>query len=152
MLGTVFSHFFYIPIILTALWWEKRSILVALFLGGLVVVSSFLYRPDILTLNDYARAMMFVVIAFVVATLSEQLKGREREVMKQRDLVQRYLDVSGVLFVVINADHTIRLINRHGCELLGYRKRKLVGKDWFEDRHPRSVTGGTAAGLRRRDR
>ncbi len=132
MLGTVFSHFFYIPIILTALWWEKRSILVALFLGGLVVVSSFLYRPDILTLNDYARAMMFVVIAFVVATLSEQLKGREREVMKQRDLVQRYLDVSGVLFVVINADHTIRLINRHGCELLGYREEELVGKDWFE--------------------
>ena len=32
MLGTVFSHFFYIPIILTALWWEKRSILVAIFL------------------------------------------------------------------------------------------------------------------------
>ncbi|WP_292728459.1 PAS domain-containing sensor histidine kinase [Methanoculleus sp.] len=131
MLGTVFSHFFYLPIILTALWWEKRSILVAIFLGGLVVVSSLLYRPDILTLNDYGRALMFVVIAFVVASLSEQLKGRERELKKQRDLAQRYLDVAGVLFVVINADHTIRLINRHGCELLGYREEELVGKDWF---------------------
>jgi len=131
MLGTVFSHFFYIPIILTALWWEKRSILVAVFLGGLVVVSSLFYRPDLLTLNDYGRALMFVVIAFVVATLSEQLKGREREVKKQRDLMQRYLDVAGVLFVVINADHTIRLINRHGCELLGYREAELLGRDWF---------------------
>lgn len=131
MLGTVFSHFFYLPIILTALWWEKRSILVAIFLGGLVVVSSLLYRPDILTLNDYGRALMFVVIAFVVTSLSEQLKGRERELKKQRDLAQRYLDVAGVLFVVINADHTIRLINRHGCELLGYREEELVGKDWF---------------------
>ena len=131
MLGTVFSHFFYIPIILTALWWEKRSILVAVFLGGLVVVSSLLYRPDLLTLNDYGRALMFVVIAFVVASLSEQLKGREREVKKQRDLMQRYLDVAGILFVVINADHTIRLINRHGCELLGYREAELLGKDWF---------------------
>ena len=37
-LGTVFSHFFYIPIILTALWWDKRSLLVALFLGALVVL------------------------------------------------------------------------------------------------------------------
>ena len=36
-LGTVFSHFFYIPIILAALWWEKKSILVAIFLGVLVV-------------------------------------------------------------------------------------------------------------------
>src|SRR5690554_4453478 len=119
MLGTVFSHFFYIPIILTALWWEKRSILVAIFLGGLVVISSLLYRPELLTLNDYGRALMFVVIAFVVASLSEQLKGREQELKRQRDLVQRYLDVAGVLFVVIGTDHTIRLINRHGCELLG---------------------------------
>ncbi|MCK8518828.1 sensor histidine kinase [Methanoculleus sp. 7T] len=131
MLGTVFSHFFYIPIILTALWWEKRSIPVALFLGGLVVVGTLAFSPDPLVLNDYARVLMFVVIAFVVASLSEQLKGREREVKKQRDLVQRYLDVAGVLFVVIGADHTVRLINRHGCEMLGYREEELIGKDWF---------------------
>ncbi|KLK88421.1 histidine kinase [Methanoculleus sediminis] len=141
MLGTVFSHFFYIPIILTALWWEKRSILVAIFLGGLVVISSFLYRPDLLSLNDYGRALMFVVIAFVVASLSEQLKGREQEVKRQRDLVQRYLDVAGVLFVVIGTDHTIRLVNRHGCELLGYREEELLGKDWFDTVVPEGVRG-----------
>ncbi|WP_301677168.1 sensor histidine kinase [Methanoculleus methanifontis] len=132
MLGTVFSHFFYIPIILTALWWEKRSILVAILLGGLVVISSLFYRPELLTLNDYGRALMFVVIAFVVASLSEQLKGREQEVKRQRDLVQRYLDVAGVLFVAIGTDHTIRLVNRHGCEMLGYREEELLGKDWFD--------------------
>ncbi|MFA7071458.1 HAMP domain-containing sensor histidine kinase [Methanoculleus bourgensis] len=131
MLGTVFSHFFYIPIILTALWWEKRSILVALFLGGLVVVGTLGFSPDPLVPNDYARILMFVVVAFVVASLSEQLRGREREVKKQRDLAQRYLDVAGVLFVVIGSDHTIRLINRHGCELLGYREEELLGRDWF---------------------
>ena len=132
MLGTVFSHFFYIPIILTALWWEKRSILVALFLGGLVIVGTLFFSPELLTLNDYARVLVFVAIAFVVASLSEQLKRREQEVKKQRDLMQRYLDVTGVLFVVINPDHTIRLINRHGCEMLGYREEELLGRDWFE--------------------
>ncbi|WP_250986056.1 sensor histidine kinase [Methanoculleus oceani] len=146
MLGTVFSHFFYIPIILTALWWEKRSILVAIFLGGLVVISSVLYRPDLLTLNDYGRALMFVVIAFVVASLSEQLKGREREEKKQRDLAQRYLDVAAVLFVVIGADHTIRLVNRHGCKLLGYREEELLGRDWFTAVVPEASREG-----RRRD-
>lgn len=131
MLGTVFSHFFYIPIIMTALWWEKRSIPVAIFLGGLVVVSSLFYRPDTLTLNDYGRALMFIVIAFVVASLSEQLKKQKQEVEKERDLIRRYLDVAGGLFVAINADHTIQLINRRGCELLGYCEEELIGKDWF---------------------
>jgi len=131
MFGTVFSHFFYIPIILTALWWEKRSIPVALFLGGLVVVGTLGFSPDPLVPNDYARILMFVVVAFVVASLSEQIRRRECEVKKQRDLAQRYLDVAGVLFVVIDSDHTIRLINRHGCEMLGYREEELLGKDWF---------------------
>jgi PAS domain S-box-containing protein len=132
MLGTVFSHFFYIPIILTALWWEKKSILVALFLGGLVVFSSLVFRPEALTLNDYARALMFVVIAFVVATLSERLKGQQKELRKQRDWMQQYLDVAGVLIVVIDGNHIIRLINRRGCEMLGYREEDLIGRDWFE--------------------
>ncbi|MDN5340280.1 MAG: hypothetical protein PWQ30_1389 [Euryarchaeota archaeon] len=132
MLGTVFSHFFYIPIILTALWWEKRSVPVAIFLGGLVVASTLLYRPDLLTLNDYARVLVFIAIAFVVASLSEQLKGRGQEVKRQRDLVRHYMDVVGVLLVVIGTDHTVRLVNRHGCELLGYREEELLGKDWFD--------------------
>jgi len=131
MLGTVFSHFFYVPIILTALWWEKRSVLVALLLGGLVIASSLFYRPDILTLNDYGRALMFIIIALVVAYLSEQLKKQEQEVERERDLIRHYLDVAGSLFVVINADHTIRLINHYGCELLGYREEELVGMNWF---------------------
>ncbi len=138
MLGTVFSHFFYIPIILTALWWERKSIPVALFLGGLVVVSSLFYRPDILTLNDYGRALMFIVIAFVVASLSEQIKKERREVEKERDLIRHYLDVAGGLVAVINADHTIRLINRRGCELLGYREEELIGRDWFTTVVPES--------------
>lgn len=74
MLGTVFSHFFYVPIILTALWWEKRSVPVALFLGGLVVVGTLAFSPDPLVPNDYARVLMFVVVALVVASLSGQLK------------------------------------------------------------------------------
>ncbi len=131
-LGTVFSHFFYIPIILAALWWEKKSVLVAIFLGTLVVASSLFYRPEILTLNDYGRALMFVVIALVVASLSEQLKGREREVKRERDLARHYLDVAGSLFAVIGADHTIQLVNRRGCEVLGYREEELIGRDWFE--------------------
>ncbi len=131
-LGTVFSHFFYLPIILAALWWERRSVLVALFLGGLVVVSSSLYMPEELTLNDYARAVMFVAIAFVVASLSGRLKEQQRALRQERDRAQTYLDIAGVLIAAVNADRTVGLINRRGCEILGYREEELVGRDWFD--------------------
>ncbi len=130
--GAVFSHFFYIPIILAALWWGRRGISVAFFLGGLVLISHFLLRTDVGTFNDYGRALMFVVVALVIAWLSERLKRQQKDTEKERDRAQGYLDVAAVLLVVINADQTVGLINRRGCELLGYREDELVGKNWFD--------------------
>ncbi|KDE55737.1 PAS domain S-box protein [Methanoculleus sp. MH98A] len=130
--GAVFSHFFYIPIILAALWWGRRGISVAFFLGGLVLISHFLLRTDVGTVNDYGRAVMFVVVAIVIAWLSELLKRQQKDTERERDRAQGYLDVAAVLLVVINADQTIGLVNRRGCELLGYREDELVGKNWFD--------------------
>ncbi len=136
-LGTVFSHFFYIPIILSALWWGRRSVLVALFLAGLLIVSSIVFRlGDLTTLNDYFRALMFVVISLVIASLSEQLQGRQRELHREKNRFQTLLDVAGVLLVVINADQTVGLINRRGLELLGFREAEIMGKNWFDTAVP----------------
>ncbi|MDK2890089.1 MAG: hypothetical protein PWR21_721 [Methanoculleus sp.] len=131
-MGAVFSHFFYIPIILAALWWGRKGISVAFFLGGLVLLSHFFLRTDVGTFNDYGRAVMFVVVAIVIASLSERLKRQQKDTERERDRAQGYLDVAAVLLVVINADQTIGLINRRGCELLGYREDELLGKNWFD--------------------
>ncbi|MDV2482221.1 PAS domain S-box protein [Methanoculleus sp. Wushi-C6] len=131
-IGAVFSHFFYIPIILAALWWGRKGIGVAFFLGGLIMASHFFFRTDAGTVNDYGRVLMFVVVAFVIASLSEQLKRRQKDVENERDRAQGYLDVAAVLLVVINADQTVGLINRRGCEFLGYREDEVVGKNWFD--------------------
>jgi PAS domain S-box-containing protein len=50
----------------------------------------------------------------------------------ERDRAQQYLDIAGVILVVINTDQTIALINRKGCEILGSRPEKLVGQNWFD--------------------
>jgi len=70
-IGTVFTHFFYVPIILAALWWGRKGLVVAVFLAVLLISSHLLIRGDVVTTNDYLRAIMFIAIAFVVATLRE---------------------------------------------------------------------------------
>ncbi len=132
LVGSVFSHFFYIPIILAAVWWGRKGIIVALFLGGLIVGSHFFIRIGVETFNDYGRAVMFVIVAVVIAYLSERLKSEQKATEKERDRAQGYLDVAAVLLAVINADQTIGLVNRRGYELLGYREDELVGKNWFD--------------------
>ena len=76
--GRVFTHFFYVPVILAALWWRRKGLLVAIFLAALLIFSHIFVRAPPVTANDYLRALMFMVIAFIVATLSEKIaKGRE---------------------------------------------------------------------------
>ena len=54
-------------------------------------------------------------------------------VARERDTAQRYLDVAGVMMMVFAADETISLVNRQGCEVLGYGAAdELLGRNWID--------------------
>ncbi len=52
-------------------------------------------------------------------------------VQAERDRAERYLEVAGVLLVVLDLGHRIQLVNRRGLEILGYELGELVGEDYF---------------------
>ncbi|HVO70971.1 MAG TPA: PAS domain S-box protein, partial [Aggregatilineaceae bacterium] len=58
---------------------------------------------------------------------------------------QQYLEVAGVIFVVIDADQTVRVVNRKGCEILGYEEDEILGKNWFDGFLPDQVREETRA-------
>jgi len=80
-IGTIITHIFYVPIILASIWWKRKGLLVALFASGFLVFSHVFLRPDVANHNDYFRAFMFVVTAFVVAELSRRL-AKEHEALQ----------------------------------------------------------------------
>jgi PAS domain S-box-containing protein/putative nucleotidyltransferase with HDIG domain len=57
----------------------------------------------------------------------------EEAVAKERDTAQLYLDVVGVLVVILDNKGKVVLINRYGAELLGYREEEIVGRSWLEN-------------------
>ena len=52
---------------------------------------------------------------------------------------QKYLDFAGVLIVVIEADQRVSFINKKGCELLGYNKEDVIGKNWIDNFIPETM-------------
>jgi len=68
-----------------------------------------------------------------------QRKRAEEAMRRERDRAQTYLDVVGVMVVVLNPDGTVALINRQGCQLLGYTEQELVGRRWFDIALPSAV-------------
>lgn len=71
----------------------------------------FLFRPLIKMVSQVEAA--------------EEGKGRERE------LAQGYLDIAGVMIVVLDKDARVTLINKKGREVLGYSEADIIGKDWI---------------------
>ncbi|MBI5643858.1 MAG: PAS domain S-box protein [Deltaproteobacteria bacterium] len=58
---------------------------------------------------------------------------------KERDLAQKYLDVAGVMIVIINSEQLVTLINKKGCEILGYSEEEIVGTNWFDKFIPKRM-------------
>ncbi len=54
------------------------------------------------------------------------------ELRSKRDEAQEYLDLAGVVFVGLDRDGCVTLINRKGCELLGGSEGDITGKNWFD--------------------
>ncbi|MCD6215420.1 MAG: PAS domain S-box protein [Candidatus Desulfofervidus sp.] len=80
----------------------------------------------------FKRLAEDLTFALYSIELKEERKQVEEEIRKERDRLQKYLDVAGVIIVTLNKQGEITLINRKGCEILGYPKRALIGKNWFD--------------------
>lgn len=65
--------------------------------------------------------------------LDTKVKERTAQLKEERDKLQRYLDIAEVLFLVLDKDEKIALINRRGCEVLGYCEDELLEQNWHDN-------------------
>jgi PAS domain S-box-containing protein len=70
-------------------------------------------------------------------------KDAERELRKEKDKAQQYLGIARVVFLAIDADGKVILINRKGSELLGNDQEEIVGKNWFDNFVPERLRAET---------
>jgi PAS domain S-box-containing protein len=63
----------------------------------------------------------------------------EEALRKERDKAQKYLDIVGVMILALDANQTVTLINKKGCDVLGYNEDEIIGKNWFDDFLPDNI-------------
>jgi PAS domain S-box-containing protein len=59
-------------------------------------------------------------------------KGLWGKLRDERNRAQQYLNIAGVIIVAINKEGIVSLINRKGCDVLGYSEKEIIGKNWFD--------------------
>ena len=52
---------------------------------------------------------------------------------------QDLLDVAEFIYLALDLDQNVVLINRKGCEILNYSEEEIIGKNWFDNFLPKKV-------------
>jgi PAS domain S-box-containing protein len=88
--------------------------------------------------NPIKRGGEIIGIQAILRDITERKKA-EQLLRKERDRAQKYLDVAGVMLVAIDSEQRVGLINKKGCEILGYKEEEILGKNWFNNFLPERV-------------
>ena len=52
----------------------------------------------------------------------------KEELRKAKERAEKYLDIANVMIAAVDANKKITMINKKGCEYLGYKEKELIGK------------------------
>lgn len=66
-----------------------------------------------------------------IANITERKRAQEA-LQEERDKAQKYLDIADVMFLVINSEKKVTLINKKGCSILRADVDEIIGKKWFD--------------------
>jgi two-component system cell cycle sensor histidine kinase/response regulator CckA len=77
----------------------------------------------------------------LLVTIRRAIEKREAEqtLRRERNRCQTYLDIVGVMLVALNQKGEITLVNRKGCQVLGYEEDALIGRNWFDTCLPTQI-------------
>lgn len=78
---------------------------------------------------DESRKLRNVVCQWVDVT---KRQIAEEVLQNEKDRAQLYLDIAGVMLIVLDVEQKVQEINPKGCEILGYSRAEIIGQNWFD--------------------
>ncbi|MDD2686041.1 MAG: PAS domain S-box protein [Gallionella sp.] len=85
--------------------------------------------PSVVSANDFPGELQD--LGHSLADMGEQLRREQHNLIQERDRSQQYLATVNAIVVVLDNEGRVQMINRKGCELLGWTETELLGHNWF---------------------
>ena len=126
--AVIFTHLFYIPIILATLWFQRKGMIVPIFLASFLILSHLL-SPQLsapLT-DDFIRSSMFILVGIVVSALSEGIDERERLLKASEEKFRSVANSALDGIATLALDGKIIYSNKSFNSIFGYEKEELNG-------------------------
>ena len=131
--GTFFTHFYYLPIVLGAIWWKRRGLAVVLLLSAMLVASDHLFGFKESAANDTLRIGMFLLVAVVSVLLSEGLEKARQTAVENRLWYETIFQNTGTATAILSRGAVILLANTQFANLADCSIPQLEeGKSLFD--------------------
>ncbi len=129
---TIFTHFFYVPIILASFWWMRKGMLVAVYLSLALVGIHFLRDSALPVSNDFPRIAMFLGVSYLVAFTRERIEKAEQRARQAHSELNQIFDVTANGICVVDRNFTILHMNKALREMFDLPWENALGKKCYE--------------------
>jgi PAS domain S-box-containing protein len=132
-IDVVYTHLYYIPIILAGIWYHRKAVYLALFLGfGHISIGY--YLAGYIVPSTIVRAAIFIIVAFVVGYLSE----RRDKLYENVRLLMESTD-EGIMGV--DSHDRCTFMNSSALKMLGYTLKGVKGNNMHDLIHHSKANG-----------
>jgi len=83
-----YTHFFYVLIVIVGIWFQKKAIWLALILAAIHLATSYMVSGEMLW-GPFVRASMFVLVAILVAMLSEEKEEYSKALLASKQEIEK---------------------------------------------------------------
>lgn len=93
-------------------------------------------KSGIMYHNVYAIPLMKdgIINGYLVQIIDDtERKNSEKKLVVERNKVENYLNIADVILLSLDLSGNTTMINSKGCDLLGYAKNEILGKNWVEN-------------------
>ena len=115
-----------------------------LFCSGKVVGVLTLYSSQVNAFDPSTKELLKEMANDISYALEgfEHARAREKAEMTliaEKKTAQNYLDIVDVIILVTDMNKNVQLINRKGCEIIGYTANEVIGKNWIDNFLPKQI-------------
>lgn len=127
--GIIFTHFYYIPIILATLWWKRKGLIVPVILSALLLTSHYISGLASPIYDDLFRSMMFLILGAIVAILSEEMASKEKKKEESEEKFRSVAQTAVDGIITVDGKGRIVYVNDSVQKIFGYLKEQLIGEE-----------------------
>ncbi|HCC08191.1 MAG TPA: PAS domain-containing sensor histidine kinase [Clostridiales bacterium] len=104
---------------------RRGSLLYELTLGNIMA--------SCITISEIIGLIVSILMVVSLIGIKKIFTNMRKKIAKHENANQLFLNIVGVIVVIIDKNGTVKMVNKAGCNILGYNEEEIYEKNWFDN-------------------